>query len=581
MKNFSTISELLAFQNKNFRNEKAFSFKENDQVRSFSNQEFYQNCLYFACALKDLGLRKNQKISNISYQNPIWLNVDFGSILAGAVTVPIFYNISNENLFYELKDSDVKFVFTDDEAIFDVIKKQFPKIKFITYGFKKRGAVTFEDFLKKGKKLFESKKYQEGDLLKNNKADDLATIIYTSGSTGKPKGVELTHKNLISQVKATQKCFKLDKNKDVILSFLPLAHIFERMVVMFYISKGVSIYFADDIKNLGNIIKEVRPTLMTTVPRMLEKVYVKIRDGVNEASFIKRALGGAALKRALNNDPTAKKTLLDKFFARIIYKKFLQGLGGRMRMIICGGAALSVDLQKFYQNIGVNLFCGYGMTETSPVISVNYPKNHKINTVGKVFDGVKVKIAKDGELLASGPGVMRGYHKKPAETAKVIKNGWMSTGDLAKIDKAGYIEIVGRKKEVFKNANGKYIRPTVIEQKLVQKIGFLVGAVVIGEEKKFTSALIFCDFELLEKAKKKLKFVGSDKAFLSSGKLKEFMQRKIREVNKGLDHHEQIQKFYIAQEEISIESGEITPSMKLKRGALEEKYSDAIKGFYQ
>lgn len=579
MKDFTTICEILLFQGQNFNNKTALNFNDAGKLKSFSNEEFLQQAFYFAAFLKESGVKKGISFANISYQNPIWLIVDFGAILAGCVSVPIFENISFDHLIYELEDANVEYLFCDDEEIFAQVKKEKPGLKIITRGFKKEGHLSFEEIVMQGKILAE--KYEINDLAKAIKEDDLATIIYTSGSTGLPKGVELTHKNLVLQVKGAAKCFKFDAKKDVILSFLPLAHIFERMVVMFYISQGLSIYFADDIKKLGEILKEVKPTCMTTVPRLLEKVFAKIKDGINESSFIKKLLGNLALNRALTKDPTKKRNIFDHFFAKIIYQKFLVGLGGNMRMVICGGAPLSVNLQKFYQNIGVNLFCGYGMTENAPVVAVNYPGNVKIGTVGKIFDGVKVKIAADKELLITGPCVMKGYHNKKEETAKAMQDGWFKTGDLAKLDEEGFLSIVGRKKEAFKNAYGKYVHPVEIEQNLMHKLSFLLGVIVIGEGKKFTSALLFPDFDLLEKIKIGLKFDGSYEEFLQSQILQKHVFKKIAQMNEHLDSWEQIKQFAVIKDKIAIETGQITPSMKLKRAVLEKEYADVIAGFYQ
>ncbi|MBU6339106.1 MAG: long-chain fatty acid--CoA ligase [Rickettsiales bacterium] len=579
MKDFSTIADLVFFQKDNFSNEKLLNFKENGQWCSFSNQEFFEQISYFACGLREIGLAKNQTLAIASYQNPIWLIADLGSILGGLTTVPIFHNISKENLSYEISDSSAAAIFTDNSEIFDLIRTSFPNLKIITYGFKKENSISFEDLIILGQKAVQNNKYDVNFLAKELKENDLATIIYTSGSTGVPKGVELTHCNLISQVKATMQVFPLDKKEDLVLSFLPLAHIFERMVMMFYLTQGVSIYFADDTKNVGALLKEVNPSLMTVVPRVLEKVFIRIKENVDNAKGFKKLLAQSALKKALQN-PSGKKNLCDKIFDKLVYKKFRVALGVRMRMMICGGAALSKEMEAFYSNIGVNLYCGYGLTEAAPVLAVNHAKAKKFATIGKVFPSVELKISEDGELLGKGPNIMRGYHNQPEKTAEVIMDGWLKTGDLAKIDEEGFVTIVGRKKELFKTANGKYVCPVPIEQKLVQSLGFLIGTIVVAEGKKFTSVLIFPDFEILKRTKEKFKFLGSDEEFLKSEVLRKFCEEKINRINQALDHHEQIQKFAVIDKEISIETGEITPSMKLKRNVLEEKFKDVIDGFY-
>lgn len=573
MNDFSTLAELIFYQAKKFNNPKALAFASGN----FSNQEFLEKSFYFACGLREMGFVKGGTLANVSNQNPIWLIVDFGAILAGGITVPIFHNISDENLIFEINDAKIDYLFTDDA---EILEKKLPIKNIITYGFKK-SSISFEELILLGKKAAEEKKYQVEDFVKESKADEVVTIIYTSGSTGTPKGVELTNQNLVSQIKGVEKIFPLDSKSDVALSFLPLAHIFERMVMMFYISQGISVYFAEDIKNLGELLKKIKPTLMTTVPRMLEKVFLRIKDQASQAGYLKKKLACVALERALNKNIDDQLKLLDKIFDILVYKKFRQALGGNMKMMICGGAPLSQDMERFYANIGVNLFCGYGLTETSPVIAVNHYKAHKFATVGKAFADVELKIANDGELLVKGSGVMKAYHNEIKKTNEVISDGWFKTGDLAAIDSEGFLKIIGRKKELFKTANGKYVAPVPIEQKLVQEFGCLIGAIIIAEGRKFTSALLFPDFEILDKFKRKNNCEKmSDEEFLASEILQKISEKIIERINKNLDHWQQIQKFYIVREEISIASGEITPSMKLKRSVLEEKYKDKIEEFY-
>jgi len=578
-KNFSNLAELLVYQGNNFNNNKALNFKEKNILKSFSNKDFLDKSFYFACGLKELGLEKNFTIANYSYQNPIWLIADLGSILAGAITVPIFHNISKENFLHEIKDAKIKYLFTDNSQIIEILESENLSLKIISYGFSNKNSISFEDLINLGFKAYEAGKYSLSNLIANINANDLVTIIYTSGSTSKPKGVEITHQNLISQIFDSKQYFPLYEN-DIVLSYLPLAHIFERMVMMYYISCGVSIYFVDDIKNVGVFLREFSPTLMTTVPRMLEKVYARINDGIDSANLFKKIIGSLALKRAFTKNPQQKINLIDKIFDRIIYQKFRLALGGKMRMIICGGASLSNDLEKFYWNIGVNIYCGYGLTEASPVLATNCPSQYKIGTVGKAFPSVKLKLGDDGELFGSGLNIMQKYHNLENETKETIDNGWLKTGDLAEISDDGFVKIIGRKKELFKNAYGKYVRPIPIEQKLIQEIPFLQGSLVIAENKKFTSALLFPDFELVLKLQKKHNFIGSIEDFLNSEIIKKFVSKKINKINNILDHWEQLKKFHIILQPISIESGEITPSMKLKRNVLEKKFNDVIESIY-
>ena len=579
MKNFNNLGELILFQNNNFNNKNFLNFKQDQQWQSFSNQDFFEKIANFASALENLGLKKSQSLVNYSYQNPIWLMVDLGAILAGAITVPIFNNISEDNLFYELSDCDAKFFFTDNEKICVKIKEKFPQIIIIGYGFKSELAIDFNDLISNENTKIDNKIYIE-NLVSKIKNEDIATIVYTSGSTDRPKGVEISHQALISQINDSETFFHLDKSS-IVLSYLPLAHIFERMVMAYYISKGLSIYFVDDIKNLGKFLQEIQPNLMTSVPRALEKVFAKINNGIEDANFFKKIIGKKALKRALEKDPLASKNFIDKIYDKIIYQKFRHALGGKMEMIICGGSALSQELERFYWNIGVKIYCGYGLTECSPVLATNAPNQHKFTSVGKAFPAVKLKISDDGELLACGINVMKNYHNNPQKTAETFDGEWFKTGDLAQIDDEGFVKIIGRKKEIFKTSNGKFVHPVLLEQKLVQELSFLAGAIVVAEGKNFVSTLLFIDFDLLKNIKNKLKFEGENQQFLMSPILQNFVSQKIENINKKLDSWEQIKKFKIIAEPISVETGEITPSMKLKRKILEKKFALEIADLYQ
>lgn len=582
------ICDILSKQNDEFNRNDFLNFKKDDEIKSYSNREFYNNALFFACGLREMNIDPKSFIANFSYQNPTWLIVDFGAILSGMITVPIFHNISSHNLLFQIKDANIKVIFSDDLSLIDFPEIHQLDIKIIYLNkndlaikkFDEKKLIAFDDVILLGREAINQKKYSFKSLSNQINENDLATIIYTSGSTGNPKGVELTHKNLISQIEATEKFFPL-KDNDIALSYLPLAHIFERMVMMYYISQGIKIYFIDDVKKISQYLHQIRPTLMTTVPRVLEKVYLGINNKIEESDFVKKIIGKLAIKKALTKNINYPKSFIDKIYDNLVYKKFRDVFGGRVNMIICGGAMISEDMERFFRNIGLAIYPGYGMTETSPVISANCPKAYRFRTVGKPFNNVEVRINQEKELEVKGPNIMKCYHNQPELTQKIISNdGWLKTGDLAEIDNDGFIKIIGRKKELFKSAYGKYIAPVPIEQKIVQDLGFLTGAIIIAESKQFTSALLFPDFELLAKLKNKLSYNDSDQNFLESSELKDYCQEKIEDINKKLDKWEKIVKFEVIKDNISIESGEITPSMKLKRSVLEKKYQDIINNLY-
>ncbi|NBX53017.1 MAG: long-chain fatty acid--CoA ligase [Proteobacteria bacterium] len=580
MYKFANLAELLAYQRNNFNNPKSLNFKENDEWKAISNHDFFNKAHAFARALKKLGLKKGDVVANYSYQNPIWLIVDFGSILAGGVSVPIFNNISRDHLFHQLQDSKANFIFTDNPEICHKISLSFPHITIISYGLKPDKSIDLFELILIEEKNIREHQLQASDLISAISSDDLATIVYTSGSTDKPKGVEISHHALVSQIHDSDTFFDL-KSSEIILSYLPLAHIFERMVMCYYISKGLTIYFVDDIKKLGNFLKEIKPSLMTSVPRALEKVFIKIKNGIDESSLFKKIIGKFALQRAIKKPPLSPITFYDKIFDKIIYSKFRQALGGNINMIICGGSPLSQDLENFYWNIGVKIYCGYGLTETSPVLATNCPKHHKFGSVGKAFPSVTLKVANDSELLAKGVNVFKQYHNQPKKTQDSFIDGWFKTGDLASIDNDGFVKIIGRKKELFKTSNGKFVNPVLLEQKLIQEITFLSGALIIAEGKNFVSALLFVDFEMLHNLKQKLAFNGDDEEFFKTNLLDEYVQKTIDKINKNLDQWEQIKKFKIIAKQISIETGEITPSLKLKRNILEQKFANEISQIYQ
>lgn len=607
---FLNLANLPFYQFLKYKERDLFNYKKDDQWQTISSFEFLQNVFFLALALKNLGVKKNSKFAIYSYQNPIWLIADFAAMLAGCVTIPIFHNISKRNLLFQLQDCEADFLFIDNQENF-AAKNNFDKLDFaanelpdsvqnlITYNCQlEKSSAKINDFdslIAKGRGLYEAQNIGDLKSLLQSKTIEqifdifgfcnydpksMATIVYTSGSTGNPKGVELSHDNLVSQINDAGKCFNLGP-KDKALSFLPLAHIFERMVMMFYITSGVKISFVDEVGNLGLFMKEVQPTVMTVVPRVLEKVFAKIKKKSTEAPALKRFIANSAINRALIKGVASNKGLTDRIFNKMVYAKYRESLGGQLQLMICGGAALSEEMECFYRNIGIELFCGYGLTETSPVLSVNFADNYKFGSVGKGFDSVALKIADDGELLAKGRGVMMGYHNDPEKTQESIRDDWFKTGDLATIDDKGYVTIVGRKKELFKTSNGKYVRPIPIEQKIVQELGFLTGALIIAEQRNFVSVLLFPDFDLVVNLKKELLFSGSDDEFIDSEELHKYIDIKISSINNKLDRAEQIFQFRVSAQQITIANGGITPSMKLRRSTLEQNFSNLINDIYK
>ncbi len=562
-----TLVDLFKYVAKKYKSDNCLNYLNRDQWRPFSTKDFVKKTLSVAHYLRSLGINHNTKVAIFAKSSPYWLIYDFAIQLNGGVSVPMFTNISEENLKFQIEQTGVKYAFVDGSDNWQVIKKfmdNFDKV------------IVHSIMVKNPKIITLSKVFDESN--NNNlsissfkkiiKPENLATIIYTSGSTGVPKGVCLTHKNLISQVKATSKLFHLS-NQDIALSFLPLAHIFERMVMLLYLQKNVKVYFADDISNVQNLLAEIKPTIVTTVPRLLEKIFINLKEKINTASFPRQILANLAINYALKtNTKTTKKSPIWKLFNKILYNKIINILGGNIKIMISGGAPLSKNINKFFLNIGLPLYQGYGLTETSPVISVNHPNASKFGSSGKIIPNIEVKIAEDNEILVKGPNVMHGYYKNQKETNLIIENSWLKTGDLGYIDDEGFLFINGRKKELMKTSNGKYVSPINIEEK-IKEIDNVETAMIIADGCKFVSAIIFVDVKKLKKNKIKFKIFEQN------------LNSAIDEINKNLNHWEKIQKFIIAKELPSIENNQLTPSMKIRRHVILANYKKQISSLYK
>lgn len=569
---FNTLKEIPLHITKNVSNNAFLNYLKDGQWYNISEYEFVQNVYKLSHAFKMAGVDKGTTVAIVSNSSPYWLIVDYALQDIGAISVPIFANIAKENFTYELKDADIKYIYIASQERYEQIKEYIDSLKLvITHNVKcdNDNSIDFDSFT-------DIPAQKSDNIVDEN---DIATIIYTSGSTGVPKGVELTHKNIVSQIKETSRQFPLLED-DIALSFLPLAHIFERMVMSYYLTCGISIYFTDDVKNVGNLIKDVKPSIMTAVPRLLDKIYVKMHDKIRTAPLFKRVIAGLAFSEADNKNLDAT-TILTPLFKKLVYPKLLEALGGNIRFVICGGAPLSTKVERFFTNIGLEIYQGYGLTETSPVVCANSPVNKKPFTCGKAFGNAEVKIAKDSELYTRGPYLMRGYHKEIKRTNEAIdKNGWFHTGDLASIDEDGFITINGRKKELFKTSNGKYISAIHIEQLLTQN-RWCDYAVVVADNKPYVSAFIFLDsISIKEYASLKHLDYEDIPTLYNSKPVQKLVKQLINRANRHLNHEEKVRKHYIVSEEATIDNHILTPSMKVSREAVYKKYEDVIKSLY-
>jgi long-chain acyl-CoA synthetase len=572
---FKTYSELFLHISNNYDNEYFLNYLSNGKYTNISISDFKNKVICLSLALKDLGIQKGNRVGIFANSSPFWLIFDFAILQVGAISVPIFANISSENLNFEIKDSSMKFMFIDSEKRINDIVKENSHLIFITHNFciKEPNFHNFDEILVIGKQICNASGFTPYEA----KEDDIFSIIYTSGNTGTPKGVMLSHKNIVTQLHDINKLIDLPK-EEIALSLLPLAHIFERTVMSYYLSRGISIYFVDDILNVANLMKVVKPTIMTAVPRLLEKIFNKIKTQISQKPFISRMIASFAFSYALKENMN-KNSILFKIYDKVVYSKFREIFGSRVEKLVSGGAPLSKEIAQFFVNIGVPVYQGYGMTEFSPVVSTNYPNANKVGSCGKVIPSAKIKITENNELLVRGDSLMLGYLNQEELTNKTIdSDGWLHTGDVARVDSEGYLFITSRVKEIFKTSTGEYVNAVEIEQK-ISKNRYIEFAVVIAQNRKFTTALLFVDKEKFENAKKLNKNLTIEEYYNKDDILRNISSH-INSVNFTLNKWERIVDYKILTNDISIETGELTPSMKISRNKIEEKYANIINSMY-
>lgn len=584
MENYTTIPQMIQYVVTAYSNYSALNYKHKGYWETISTEKFSETIRRLALGLRVLGIKEGEGFGLISNPSPQWLMIDIAVMVNKAISVPMFANISSAHFQFQSQDSNIKYLFIDDEELLDDSIKPFLKsfTKVISYYPKRsaKNAISYEELLTLGDQLSSKQPNLYFQMRQAVVPEDIATIIYTSGSTGMPKGVELTHANLISQLRGTAQLFPLNSAKDKALTCLPLAHAFERMVIYYYISTGTPIFFADQIKKVGELLRQVQPTVMTLVPRLLEKVYAKMHAQIDELSGIKKMLVSRAFAKAVSTQP-GSHSLIDKVYDKLVYAKLRKALGSHLEFVISGGSALSESMENFFKNIGLNLYQGYGLTETSPVLAANYPGNVRYRSVGKVWPGVKIKITAEQEILAKGPNIMKGYHNNQQATQETIDAaGWLHTGDLGYLDEDGYLFITGRKKELFKTSGGKYVSPVAIEQMLCAS-ELIDMAVIIGENKNFVTCLLFPDFENLDSIRKNRGYTDmNNNDFLNYGDVRREIAAVVEDVNRRVNEWEKIRKYKLIKQPISIETGELTPTMKIRRQVVEEKFSDIINEFY-
>ena len=588
MTNITRLFDFPYYQLEQFNLDKAFTSKQNGEWHSVSTQEYINQANAISRGLLKLGVKQNDKIAVISSTNRTEWNIcDIGILQIGAQNVPIYPTIANEDFEYILNHSEAVYCLVSDKELAEKISsiKDKTSLKAI-YTFDN---VKGEKSWKEIQKLGEDKSNQDvvEDRKSNVKPDDLATLIYTSGTTGKPKGVMLSHHNLVTNVLDSEKRVPFNQGKSKSLSFLPVCHVFERMILYLYQYCGVEIYFAESIEKMGDNLKEIKPNVMTAVPRLYEKVYDKIVAKGSDLSGIKKMLFFWAVNLGLKYEPYGangwwyEKQL--KLARKLIFSKWKAGLGGNLDLMVSGSAALQPRLTRVFAAAEMPIMEGYGLTETSPVISVNDQRNggFKVGTVGRVIDNVNVKIAEDGEILVKGPNVMKGYYKDSEKTAQVMTGDYFHTGDIGELCDDGFLKITDRKKDMFKTSGGKYVVPSLIENQLKQS-RFIEQVIVIGEGQKMPAALIQPNFEFVKEwIEHKHKHINTDfKSIINSSIVLNRIQEEVDEANKIFGKWEQVKKFELTPEIWSIDSGHLTPTMKIKRKVVKEIYKDLILKIY-
>lgn len=574
---------------KNYPREDALGGKANGKWYTYSTAEYKEKSHEFAMGMLALGLQPGDKVATVTTNRPEWNFVDMGLAMAGLVHVPIYPTIGEEEYSYILEHAEVKYVIVGDKKLFEKINPVAQAIASI------QAMYAFDDFdgCKHFREIMELGKANEGEWaakleeIKNAVGpDDLATIIYTSGTTGVPKGVMLTQENLVSNFTTHAKMHDLGVGHRVI-SFLPLCHVYERSVNYHFQYKGMGVYYVGNLGQIVAAIKEIKPHMFNSVPRLLERVYDGFVSKGNELTGIKKVIYFWALSLTRHFEYNKKYNLFVRMQIRLadklIYSKWREALGNNIVYVVSGGAALQPRIARVLGMAGMLTLEGYGLTETSPVIAVNNPalKEMKIGTVGPVLDGVEVKIADDGEILCKGPSVMKGYYKAPDLTAEVIdEDGWFHTGDIGVLEAGKYLKITDRKKEMFKMSGGKYIAPQMIENKLKESF-FIEQAMVIGENEKFASALISPNFEYLHDwcSQHKIHFRDNEDLVQKKEVVAQLF-KEVAVINKTLGQHEEIKRFRLVCEEWTPQTGELSPTLKLKRNVVSKKYQHIIDEIY-
>lgn len=587
------LFDILEIYKKNFPEKNMLSSKVNGVWEENHASKVYELAHQLAATFLRLGLdgkdfnpENQDKIAIISNNRPEWVIADFATQIVGAVLVPIYPSITDSEWEYILNESQVKIIFISDKNIYKKLSNIIDNVPTLQHIYSFDEISGIDHWSKLLTEVDVNEMNQLNEIKYKIQSSFLATIIYTSGTTGNPKGVMLSHRNIASNVNSCMECFDFCGSNETALSFLPLNHIFERTVLYIYLRKGISVFFAEGMETIGANLKEVKPVVFTTVPRLLEKVYEKIDQKGSELKGFKRKVFNWAVSLALKFEVNKSKSFFYNIQLKIadilVYSKWREAVGGKIKAIVTGSAACQVKLLRLFTAAKIIVMEGYGLTETSPVISVNryQEKNRKFGTVGTVIKDVEVKIAEDGEILCKGNNIMMGYYKHPELTIESIQNDWFYTGDIGVMLENKFLKITDRKKEIFKISGGKYVAPLPIENKMKES-SFIEQIMIVGSNEKFVGALIVPAKEKIKEYFLKLGIILEKEVDITTDKdILKLLRKELDNFNGLFSPHEQVKKFQIVSNEWTIDTGELTATMKLKRKVIMEKYGYLVEKIY-
>ncbi len=592
----TTLVEVFEHFARDHKRSDTLNYKHDGQWVSISSDEVLNRAREIAAGLTTLGINRGDRLAILSESSPQWTLIDAGSLFAGVIDVPIYPTLMPPQVRYILKDSGARVLAISNREKFLQVKEvlrecdQLEHLIFLDDTVaEETGGLTLKQLQEKGRERLKQAPELVAEFSRQAHPGDLATILYTSGTTGEPKGVMLTHSNLVSNLIDSSGHLSFGKD-DIVLSVLPLSHIFERQAMYMYLYQGMVVYYAESLDTIGPNLREVRPTILVGVPRIFEKIYARIKERVAEKGKANMAmlLWAVAVAKEYAHCQVEKKPvgawlkIKHRLATNLVFSKWRAAFGGRIRLLVSGGAALPEELGYIYLGAGIPIIQGYGLTETSPVITTGILEDNRVGTVGKPIEHVEVRIAPDGEIETRGPNVMRGYYNKPVETRAVFTDdGWFRTGDIGKIDADGFLSITDRKKELFKTSGGKYIAPQPLEQ-LIKGSRFVNQVVLIGNGRRFPAALIVPNWEQIESYARLKGLKETSRAeYCRNPRVIDLFERQIAELTPDLAQYEKVKKVALLENELTIDGGELTPTLKVKRRVIDEKYRPVIDELYR